>query len=114
MLSSYRWTASAAVALFATARARSLASSIAVVTPTPSGGIRCAASPRSVTVGVASVTCRTGIAAEMGRPADNVACAALARWFLGIPAIIRDQPEPLRSIDSISTLLRAGWSSSPV
>lgn len=53
----------------------------------------------------------TSIAAEMGRPADDAACAALARWFLDIPAIIREQPDPLPAIDSIFTLLRKGWGS---
>lgn len=56
----------------------------------------------------------TSIAAEMGRPADDAACAALARWFLDIPAIIREQPDPLPAIDSIFTLLREGWGSRPI
>ncbi|ATG55822.1 hypothetical protein CFK41_14335 [Brachybacterium ginsengisoli] len=51
----------------------------------------------------------TAIAAEMDRPADDVSCAALARWFLDIPAIIREQPDPVHAMDSIFALLREGW-----
>ena len=52
------------------------------------------------------------IAQEVGAPADDLACASLARFSLDIPAIVRGRPHPSRAVEEIFQLLRDGWDSS--
>lgn len=49
------------------------------------------------------------IAKEAGLPADDMACAALARFVLDIPGLIRQSSDPYADIDAVFALLRNGW-----
>lgn len=49
------------------------------------------------------------IAREVSAPTDDLACAALARYFLDIPALVRGRPDPRAAIETIFNLLSTGW-----
>ncbi|MBF6174991.1 TetR/AcrR family transcriptional regulator [Nocardia blacklockiae] len=53
------------------------------------------------------------IAAETGAAADDIACAALARFALEAVELARGQPDPGEAIDTIFDLLDRGWSGTP-
>jgi AcrR family transcriptional regulator len=48
------------------------------------------------------------IAAELGRPADDVTARAAARYVLEIPQFIGDEPEPRTALNAIFDLLEHG------
>lgn len=52
------------------------------------------------------------IAAELGREADDLACAALARFVLEVPALATDRHDPRASVETVFDLLIHGWQSS--
>jgi AcrR family transcriptional regulator len=49
------------------------------------------------------------IAEQIGAPIDDVACTALARYVLDIPALIRLRPDAAQAIQDIFALLAHGW-----
>lgn len=49
------------------------------------------------------------IAAEVGAGPDDVACAALARFVLEIPALTRGRADRRAAVDTIFTILQQGW-----
>ncbi|GIJ46733.1 TetR family transcriptional regulator [Virgisporangium aliadipatigenens] len=49
------------------------------------------------------------IAEEFGVPRDHLACVALARFVLEIPALTRDRPDPAAAVDEIFDILTNGW-----
>ncbi|MET4429722.1 TetR/AcrR family transcriptional regulator [Mycolicibacterium sp. 624] len=51
------------------------------------------------------------IAAELGRPSDDVTARAVARYVLEIPQFLGDEPEPRKALDIIFGLLEHGLSS---
>lgn len=51
------------------------------------------------------------IAEQIGAPADDLTCAALARYVLDIPALLRRQPDPRAAIETLFDLLDTGWQS---
>ncbi|MFG1926024.1 TetR/AcrR family transcriptional regulator [Cryptosporangium sp. NPDC048952] len=53
------------------------------------------------------------IAAEVGAESDDVASAALARFVLEIPAVLRGRDDPAAAVDTIFDLLRSGWEPRP-
>ncbi|MFJ6463525.1 TetR/AcrR family transcriptional regulator [Streptomyces sp. NPDC091387] len=52
------------------------------------------------------------IAAELGREADDLACSALARFVLEVPALAMAGHDPRASVDTVFDLLTHGWQSS--
>ncbi|TXS44227.1 TetR/AcrR family transcriptional regulator [Streptomyces sp. OR43] len=52
------------------------------------------------------------IAAELGREADDLACSALARFVLEVPALAAARPDPLASVETVFDLLIHGWQAS--
>lgn len=52
------------------------------------------------------------IAEELGRDADDVACAALARFVLEVPALATARPDPRAAVETVFDLLIHGWPSS--
>jgi AcrR family transcriptional regulator len=51
------------------------------------------------------------IAAEIGAPPDDVACAALAHFTLESRFLVARTPDPAAALDSIFALLEDGWTS---
>jgi AcrR family transcriptional regulator len=51
----------------------------------------------------------TAIAAELGREADDLACAALARFVLEVPTSTKGRPDPRAVVDTVFDLLLHGW-----
>ncbi len=51
----------------------------------------------------------TAIAEELGREPDDLACHALARFVLDIPALIRGRKDAEASISTVFDLLSSGW-----
>jgi len=49
------------------------------------------------------------IAEDIGVDADDIACRALARFVLDIPALTRGRPDPREDVDRIFDLLTQGW-----
>ncbi|MBX6168318.1 MAG: TetR family transcriptional regulator [Thermobispora bispora] len=49
------------------------------------------------------------IAEELGRKADDLACAALARFVMDVPALIRGRPDPRAAVNAVFDLLIEGW-----
>jgi AcrR family transcriptional regulator len=49
------------------------------------------------------------IAEEMGRDADDLACAALARFILDIPSLAAGRDDPRTAVDELFDLLTDGW-----
>lgn len=49
------------------------------------------------------------IAEESGRPADDPACAALARFALEAPRLAREHPDPEAALRAAFDLLEHGW-----
>ncbi len=49
------------------------------------------------------------IAADVGAPEDDPACAALAHFALEAPALARDQADPRAAVDAAFDLLERGW-----
>jgi AcrR family transcriptional regulator len=49
------------------------------------------------------------IAAETGADPDDLACAALARFVLEIPALARTRPDRRAAVETIFGLLARGW-----
>ncbi|MBM2618569.1 TetR family transcriptional regulator [Actinoplanes sp. LDG1-06] len=54
-------------------------------------------------------TLGAAIAAELGRPADDLACLTLARFVLDIPALTSTRPDRRAAVETIFELLRDGW-----
>lgn len=52
------------------------------------------------------------IAAELGREADDLACSALARFVLEVPALAMAGHDPRACVDTVFDLLTHGWQSS--
>ncbi|MFD7429356.1 TetR/AcrR family transcriptional regulator [Streptomyces sp. NPDC059818] len=52
------------------------------------------------------------VAAELGREADDLACSALARFVLEVPALAMAGHDPRASVDTVFDLLTHGWKSS--
>lgn len=52
------------------------------------------------------------IAEELGREADDFACAALARFVLEVPALATDRHDPRASVETVFDLLIHGWQAS--
>ncbi|MCU1686113.1 MAG: hypothetical protein JWQ81_6852 [Amycolatopsis sp.] len=46
---------------------------------------------------------------EVGVPADDIGCAALARFALEAIALAHQHPDPPQAIDTIFTLIEHGW-----
>ncbi|RSN54202.1 TetR family transcriptional regulator [Amycolatopsis sp. WAC 04182] len=51
----------------------------------------------------------TAIAEETGVDSDDIACRALARFVLDIPALTRGRPDPREDVEKIFDLLERGW-----
>lgn len=51
------------------------------------------------------------IAEELGRETDDLACAALARFVLDIPALARGRQDPRAAVEAVFDLLTHGWRS---
>jgi AcrR family transcriptional regulator len=49
------------------------------------------------------------IAADIGAPADDLRCAALARFALEAPSLTRDRDDPERAMAQVFGLLENGW-----
>jgi AcrR family transcriptional regulator len=49
------------------------------------------------------------IAAEINAPADDIGCAALARFTLEAVTLAHQHPDPPQAVDTIFTLLEHGW-----
>lgn len=49
------------------------------------------------------------IAEELGRAADDLACSALARFVLEIPALTTGRDDPRTAVDTVFDLLTHGW-----
>lgn len=49
------------------------------------------------------------IADKVGAPHDNIACMALARYVLEIPALARHQKDRLAAVETIFEMLSDGW-----
>lgn len=56
-----------------------------------------------------SAALSAAIADEFGVARDNLACVALARFVLEIPALTRDRPDPASAVDEIFDILTNGW-----
>ncbi|MFE9816056.1 TetR/AcrR family transcriptional regulator [Streptomyces sp. NPDC005773] len=52
------------------------------------------------------------IAAELGREPDDLACSALARFVLEVPALAATRHDPLASVETVFDLLIHGWQAS--
>lgn len=52
------------------------------------------------------------IAEELGREADDLACSALARFVLEIPALATSRHDPRAAVETVFDLLTHGWQSS--
>lgn len=52
------------------------------------------------------------IAEEVGRDADDLTCAALARFVLSVPALAALRQDPRASVETVFDLLTHGWQSS--
>ncbi|MEU8626933.1 TetR/AcrR family transcriptional regulator [Streptomyces sp. NPDC048669] len=52
------------------------------------------------------------IAEELGREADDLACSALARFVLEVPALALAGHDPRASVETVFDLLTYGWKSS--
>ncbi|MFJ6436201.1 TetR/AcrR family transcriptional regulator [Streptomyces sp. NPDC091416] len=52
------------------------------------------------------------IAAELGREPDDLACSALARFVLEVPALATTRSDPLASVETVFDLLIHGWQAS--
>ncbi|MGW0940641.1 TetR/AcrR family transcriptional regulator, partial [Streptomyces sp. NPDC002666] len=52
------------------------------------------------------------IAAVLGREADDLACSALARFVLEVPALAATRHDPLASVETVFDLLIHGWQAS--
>jgi len=50
------------------------------------------------------------IAAEYGRPPDDITARAVARYVLEIPQFVGDEPQPRKALDAIFDLLEHGFS----
>ncbi|MBD0740474.1 TetR/AcrR family transcriptional regulator [Streptomyces sp. CBMA29] len=50
------------------------------------------------------------IAADIGVPADDPSCAALALFALEAPSLTRNHPDPRHALNGAFDLLTAGWS----
>ncbi|WBP97125.1 TetR/AcrR family transcriptional regulator [Mycolicibacterium neoaurum] len=48
------------------------------------------------------------IAAELGRPSDDITARAVARYVLEIPQFVGDEPDPREALDAIFGLLEHG------
>ncbi|BCY13219.1 TetR/AcrR family transcriptional regulator [Actinoplanes sp. L3-i22] len=53
------------------------------------------------------------IAAELGAPADDLACVTLARFVLEIPALTSARPDRRAAVETIFDLLANGWKNHP-
>ncbi|TCO45359.1 TetR/AcrR family transcriptional regulator [Actinocrispum wychmicini] len=51
------------------------------------------------------------IAEDIGAPADDITCAALARFALDAGDVLHGRPDPERDVDAIFALLTEGWTS---
>ncbi|WP_328729481.1 TetR/AcrR family transcriptional regulator [Streptomyces griseoaurantiacus] len=51
------------------------------------------------------------LARELGREPDDLACAALARFVLEVPALTRGREDPGASVEKVFDLLLHGWES---
>ncbi|WP_328315792.1 TetR/AcrR family transcriptional regulator [Streptomyces sp. NBC_00388] len=49
------------------------------------------------------------IAEDLGREADDLACAALARFVLELPALVRGRHDPRAAVETVFDLLVDGW-----
>jgi AcrR family transcriptional regulator len=56
-----------------------------------------------------SVALSAAIAEEFGVARDHLACVALARFVMEIPALTRDRPDPAGAVDEIFDILANGW-----
>lgn len=56
-----------------------------------------------------AATLSAAIAAELGRPADDPACAALARFTLEVPALTTGRSDPHAAVEAAFDLLLHGW-----
>ncbi|SNR73695.1 transcriptional regulator, TetR family [Actinoplanes regularis] len=54
-------------------------------------------------------TLSAAIAAECGADHDDLACVALARFVLEIPALVRGRPDPRAAVEAIFDILARGW-----
>lgn len=54
-------------------------------------------------------TLSTVIAEELGREADDLACSALARFVLEIPALTKGRHDPRATVETVFDLLVHGW-----
>lgn len=52
------------------------------------------------------------IAEELGREADDLACSALARFVLEIPALATSRHDPRAAVETVFDLLTHGWQAS--
>ncbi|MGW6204546.1 TetR/AcrR family transcriptional regulator [Streptomyces sp. NPDC055089] len=52
------------------------------------------------------------IAAELGREPDDLACSAMARFVLEVPALATTRHDPLASVETVFDLLIHGWQAS--
>ncbi|MER7727900.1 TetR/AcrR family transcriptional regulator [Streptomyces sp. NPDC096323] len=51
----------------------------------------------------------TAIAEELGREPDDIACAALARFVLDVPALATGRQDPRAAVEAVFDLLTHGW-----
>ncbi|MER5469931.1 TetR/AcrR family transcriptional regulator [Streptomyces sp. NPDC002935] len=51
------------------------------------------------------------IAQELGRETDDLACSALARFVLELPALAKGRPDPGAAVETVFDLLIHGWRS---
>lgn len=49
------------------------------------------------------------VAAELGRPVDDPACSALARFVLQVPTLASASPDPVRAVGAAFDVLARGW-----
>ncbi|MEU4245572.1 helix-turn-helix domain-containing protein [Actinoplanes sp. NPDC026619] len=49
------------------------------------------------------------IAAECGAAPDDLACLALARFALDVPALVRGRADPERAVEEVFAILAHGW-----
>src|ERR1700761_4637839 len=56
-----------------------------------------------------TATLAAAIADEAGVDRDDLACAALARFVLDIPALTRGRADPRAAVDTVFGILTSGW-----
>ncbi|UUV31308.1 TetR/AcrR family transcriptional regulator [Amycolatopsis roodepoortensis] len=56
-----------------------------------------------------AATLGAAIAEDTGADSDDIACHALARFVLDIPALTRGRPDPREDVERIFDLLERGW-----